>query len=203
VYAVEPVLSNNLHAARSIAINIESQGVQCFYKTLYYNLFEKNKLELVLELSAVSYVKNIQFEQVNQGGSLLKKYENIIPNTASIYKQSVTNVPFGTSYWRAKIKLKSGAVVYTETISVTTSGKKYIIFYPNPVSTQSSLKYILQQDLPTDSKLQLFDVMGRLIKNYKEMPINIDLHTFAPGVFIYKLFSSDNRLLETGKLVVL
>ena len=203
VYAVEPVLNNNLPAARSIAINIESQGVQCFYKTFYYNLFAKNKLQLVLELSAVNYVKNIQFEQLNKDGKLLKAYENIIPNTANIYKQFVTNVPFGTSYWRAKIKLKSGAVVYTEIISVTTSGKKYIVFYPNPVSRYGFLNYTLQQNLPSDSKLQLFDVMGRLIKSYEEMPDNIDLRTLAPGLLIYKLFTSDNQLLETGKLIVL
>jgi hypothetical protein len=59
VYAVEPVLNNNLPAARSIAINIGSQGVQCFYKTFYHNLLSKNELELVLELSAVNYVKSI------------------------------------------------------------------------------------------------------------------------------------------------
>jgi hypothetical protein len=202
VYAVEPVLNNNLSAMRSIAINIESQGVKCFYKTFYYNLLNKNELELVLELSAVDYVDSLWFEQVAKDGKLLKTYEAIKPNTASIYKQSITQAPLGASYWRVKIKLKSSAVLYTEIISVVTSGKRYIIFYPNPVSTTGLLNYTLQQDLTTGSKLQLFDITGRLLKNYKEMPDNINLHDIAPGVLIYKLFTSDHQLLETGKLVV-
>jgi hypothetical protein len=50
--------------------------------------------------------------------------------------------------------------------------------------------------------LQLFDITGRLLKNYEEMPGNINLRGITPGVLIYKLFTSDNQLLETGKLVV-
>ncbi|WP_170971188.1 S8 family peptidase [Ilyomonas limi] len=202
VYAVEPVLSNKLPAARSIALNVAAQGVQCFYKTFYYNLLGGNNLELVLELGAPDYIDSVFFEQVTANGEPLQTYSGTKVNSSSIYKRLISSTPTGTSYWKASIKLKNGAVLYTEIISVLTSGKKYIFFYPNPVLRYGSLKYMLQQDLPSDSKLQLFDITGRLLKNYEEMPNNIDLQTFAPGVFIYKLFSSDNHLLETGKLVV-
>jgi len=99
--------------------------------------------------------------------------------------------------------LKNGAVLYTEIISVITSGKKYIFFYPNPVSRNNLLNYSLLQDLPPGSRLQLFDITGRLLKDYAEMPNSINLKALAPSVIVYKLFSSDNKLLETGKLVVL
>ncbi|HEX4876637.1 MAG TPA: S8 family serine peptidase, partial [Chitinophagaceae bacterium] len=56
VFAVEPVLSNGLPAARSVAFNINFQGTKCFYRTLYHTLLDGNLLDLVLELSAPSYV---------------------------------------------------------------------------------------------------------------------------------------------------
>jgi len=202
VYAVEPVLNNGLPAARSVALNIALQGVKCFYNTFYYSLLDKNTFELVLELGAAGYVDSVFFENVTAAGQLLQTYGGAKVNSSSIYKQPVSDAPAGTSYWRAKIKLKSGAVVYTELISVLTTGKKYILFYPNPVSRNGLLNFALQQDLPTDSKLQLFDITGRLLRNYAEIPNSIDLRAFAPGMLIYKLFSSDNQLLEVGKLIV-
>jgi hypothetical protein len=202
VYAVEPLLSNSIPAARSIAIDITQQGVKCFYKTIYFNLLRENTLELVLELDAVSYVDSVFFEMVTAGGQLLQAYGGTKTNTGNIYKQTIEDAPAGSSYWRARIKLKSGAVVYTEIITALTSGRKYILFYPNPVSGNRLLKYILQQDLPPGTRLQLFDVTGRSLKDYMQMPGTIDLRTFAPGVYFYKLFSADQKVLETGKLVV-
>jgi hypothetical protein len=164
------VLSNKHPAARSIAIEITVQGVKCFYKTFYYNLFAHNALELVLELGATSYVDSVFFEQVTAGGQLLQTYGGMKVNNNNTYNQLVGDAPAGNSYWKAKIKLKSGAVLYTEIITVLTSGKKYILFYPNPASGNSLLHYTLQQDLPPGTKLLLFDIMGHLLKDYKEMP---------------------------------
>ncbi len=203
VYAVEPVLNNNLPAARSVAIDIRASGVNCFYKTLYYNLPGPGKLELVLELSTTGYVDSIIFERVTANGQLLQTVgKTVVNNNSTIYSQLTDDVPPGTSYWRAAIKLKNGSIVYTDIISMITSGKKYILFYPNPVDRNSTLAYLLQQNLPTDSKLQLFDISGRFLRSYSEIPNSVNLKTFSAGVIIYKLYSRDNRLLETGKLII-
>jgi hypothetical protein len=202
VYAVEPVLSNNLPASRSVAFDITLQGTKCFYKTIYYNLQSTNKLELILELSSPNHTDSVFFEQVTVNGQQLQAYGGLKVNGNTLYNQLINEVPAGTSYWRARIKLKNGSIVFTEIISVLTTGKKYILFYPNPVDRNSSLMFLLQQNLPTDSKLQLFDITGRLIKSYSEIPNTIQMQNFAPGVLIYKLSKNDNQLLEIGKLVI-
>jgi Subtilase family len=204
LYAVEPVLNNGLPAARSIALDITQQGVKCFYKTFYYTLQDQNKLDLILELSAASYVDSIFFEQVTASGDIVQTNGRAKAiNTIQLYNHLVNDVPPGTSYWRVKIKLKSGAIVYTEIISVLTTGKRYILFYPNPSGRNNPLTYILQQGVPADSHLQLFDITGRLLKSFNEMPGGtIEISTIAPGIIIYKLVANDNKLLETGKLVV-
>lgn len=70
VFAVQPVLTNGIEPARSVAINIDAQGVNCFYKSFYYNLIDRNELELILDLSFPQAVDSIYFEEVTENGSL-------------------------------------------------------------------------------------------------------------------------------------
>src|SRR6185503_12382485 len=83
IYAVEPLLSNNVPAARSGAVNIELQGVQCFYKTLNYALLDNNIVNLTLELSVAGYVDSIYFERVSPVGQWQQTYGSakVIGNT--------------------------------------------------------------------------------------------------------------------------
>jgi Subtilase family len=203
VYAVEPVLSNNIPAARSVAFDIEMQGVQCFYRTFYYNQLDLNNINLVLELSAPTFLDSIYFEGVTAQGILLQTYggTNVLPGTAQ-YLQLVTNLSRGNNYFRARIKLKNGVIIYTGIISLLSSGKEMIVFYPNPARRSGSLNYVLMQGIPADNRIQFFDVTGRMIKNFASMPTIIDISNFPTGIVIYKLFGSDNKQVQTGKLVI-
>jgi hypothetical protein len=203
VYAVEPVLTNGIAAARSMAVDITTQGVKCFYKTFYHVLLDQNSLDLILELSNVFYVDSVSFDQVNITGQLLRTLgSKQVTGSILVYHQLVTDVPAGTGYWRARIKLKNGTVLYTEIISVLTSGKHYILFYPNPANRNSSLVWILQQGIPSDSRLQLYDITGRMLRNFSEIPNSINVSSLPFGIVIYKLYSGTNQLLETGKLMI-
>ncbi|HUR65423.1 MAG TPA: S8 family serine peptidase [Chitinophagaceae bacterium] len=204
VYAVEPVLTNGLPAARSIALDISFQGVKCFYKTFYYTLFDQNKLDLILELSAPGYVDSLFFEQVSSNGQLIKNHGSIkVNSSSSLYDQFINEVPGGTSYWRVRIKLKSGAVVYSEIVSVLTSGTRYILFYPNPSRRTNSMVYNLKQGVPPDSRLQFFDISGRMLRDFTELPGIIKANSLPAGMLIYKLLTREGQLLETGKLLLL
>src|SRR6185503_17078332 len=98
VYAVETVLSNNIPAARSIAFDVSLQGVKCFYKTIYYNLPDQNRIDLIVELSAPGYADSLFFERVTAGGQWLQTYGGTKVNSSStIYNQLVNKVAAGTS----------------------------------------------------------------------------------------------------------
>ena len=119
VYAIEPVLANAIPAARSVAININLQGVECFYRVLNYTLQDGNRLNLSLELSIASYVDSIYFENVSQSGQLIKTWGAAkASNNQLLYTHLVPDpLPRGTIYIRARIKLKSGAIFYTDIYS--------------------------------------------------------------------------------------
>ncbi|MBL7748152.1 MAG: T9SS type A sorting domain-containing protein, partial [Chitinophagaceae bacterium] len=204
VYAVEPVLGNGLPAARSVALDIRQQGVQCFYKTLFYTLLNGNELELLLELSIPSYADSVFFERVTAGGQLLQTWGGaVVQNPQRTYQRSVKDLPSGVVYFRARIKLKSGVSVFTEIVSVLTSGPKMILFYPNPAQRTGELFFVLQQGIPAGSRLQLFDMSGRLVRNYLSIPGRIDVSVLPKGLLIYKLVTVEGEVLETGKVVIL
>lgn len=203
VYAVEPLLTNGVAAARSAAIDLQLQGVQCFYKTLNYTLLDNNRLNLLLELSVAGYADSVFFERVTLSGQLLHTFGGTrVNNTDLIYDQIVDNLLPGITYLRGRIKLKNGSVVYTSIIQVLTSGKKVIWFYPNPVSRNTVLKHVLRQGISTSTRLQFFDATGRLLKTYSSLPDDIDVSKFPGGVIFYKLINTENSSIETGKLVV-
>lgn len=204
VYAVEPILSNGLSAARSVALNIELQGVNCFYKTLNYNLLDGNKLNLILELSVAGYVDSIFFEKLSANGQFQKTYGVAKAFGANLfYTQFVDELENGITYFRAKLLLKSGAIVYTDIISLLSSGMQNIVFYPNPVSKTGTLQYVLKQGLSPNKRLQIFDRTGRLFKDYAILPTSINVADFSTGLVFYKLYNEDNTLLEQGKILVM
>ncbi len=150
------------------------------------------------------YVDSIFFEKLTAFGQFEKGYGSVkaIGNNL-IYSQLVNELENGITYFRAKLLLKSGAIVYTDIISVLTSGKQKISFYPNPVSKVTPLSYALQQGVSPNSRLQLFDITGRLLKTYSTLPATINLSNFAAGMILYKLYEEEGKLLEEGKIVVM
>ncbi len=203
VYAIEPILSNGYMAARGVAIDINEQGVACFYKAFNYNLLDNNDVELSLALSITEYVDSIFFEEVNEGAGSIQTYGSAkVFNGSLVYVQLASIVNSGITYFRAKLKLKSGAIIYTNIISVLTSGKKRILFYPNPTNVSSGINYVLQQGTFTNNAIQFFDANGRYLKGYKTIPDKINTSLFPTGVIVYKLMNDKSEVLETGKLVL-
>ena len=202
VFAVEPILSTGIPAARSLAFEVGLQGVQCFYRTFYYSMQDGNVLDLVLELSAPAYTDSIYYEWIGAGGQLLRVVAAAKTGSSFEYHYQVKDIPQGTSYWRARIRLRSGAMVYTEIISVLSSGQKKILFYPNPASREAPMNWVLQQGTPASSRLQLFDMGGHKLADYPELPPSLNLRGLAKGYYVYKLLGSNGSLMETGKILL-
>lgn len=200
IWAIEPVLNNNLPAPRSSALDINEQGVYCFYKTLNYELLDANKLKLLLELSVQDHADSIFFEKVSGTGQILIPYPGIKANSSLSYQHLVTGLNSGTSYFRARIRLKNGTSIYTDIISVSTSGQKKILFYPNPANRKMPLNYILEQGF-TDGRLQFFDMSGRLLLDLESLTDTIDLSAIPAGILFYRLMDN-GKVVESGKIMI-
>lgn len=203
VYAVEPILSNGLPAVRSLAFDINFQGVKCFYRALNYVLIDSNNINLLLELSTTSYVDSISFERITAQGGLLERYGQAkIQQSFLTYSYIVSNLPRGINYFRARIKLANGAVVYTETVMVLSTGDNNILVYPNPVKSGGSLNFALKNQSQY-FQLQLIDVNGRMIKQWEiAFSGNVRLPSVPSGIYFYRLTNTKGKINSSGKLVV-
>jgi hypothetical protein len=203
VFAVEPILNNGIPASRSIAIDIRQQGVKCFYKTFYHVLENENRLRLNLELSAPDYADSIYFEQVSSNGSLMRKVgSSLVIVNQNLYQQLVDSIPPGTSYWRAKILLRSGSIIYTDIIEVLSTGTQFLTVYPNPARREQGVQFIVKQGYASGARLDLYDATGRLLRSYPELPTIIDVSGFSRGPVFYKLIAN-GKILETGRFLIL
>ncbi len=203
VYAVQPVLSNHLPAARSIAMNIELQGVQCFFRALNYVLEDENRLRFKLELSTTSGVDSIRFERVSPNGQLLHSLGVLKANPGQLdYTHLMDERISGTIYIRARIQLRNGVYINTDIIEVLSSGSKNILFYPNPVRKSSKLLYVVKQGISPDCRLQVFDLFGRMIKQYVSLPTSIDMTGILPGTYILQVSDRAGKIIETTKQIV-
>ncbi len=203
VFAVQPLLSNGIAAARSIAIDLNFEGVNCFYKTFNAFLIDDNKVNLELNLSITKYVDSIYFEKVSALGVVEKVLNGIKVNQTSFqYEAFDAPETNGILYYRGKIKLKSGIYIYTDIESLITSGKQFIVFYPNPATTNSPINLVIKDGRIADAKLVLLSSDGKILQYYDVLPSTINTILFPKGIVYFKLLDANNILLQSGQIVI-
>jgi Subtilase family len=203
VYAVEPILSNLVPASRSVGFNIEEQGVNCFYKTFNYEVLDNSVVKLIVELSITSNVDSVFFEQVSTNGQLLKTYGPVkIINGTYIYSNLINDVETGVHFFRARIKLKNGKSVYTDVLSILTTGEKFLYLYPNPIKSGAKINFLLKGQVEKYN-LQLYTASGVFIKNWEiQFAGTIKLPILQTGYYYYRLTDEENRKIESGKILI-
>lgn len=203
VFAIEPIASNGIPAARSTAIDVRTQGVNCFYKSFYYTLLESNRLLIHLELSDWQQVDTVFFEEVNKNGTYVQTFGSLgIQKNNFIYLWQQNNLNSGTTYFRARIRLKNKTDVFTSISYVITSGSENIIVYPNPANRNSELYIKIMQGVPIESSLQILDAYGTIQKTVEANNNSIMLQGLMHGIYFFRLVHPNGKLLQTGKLII-
>ena len=74
------------------------------------------------------------------------------------------------------------------------------ILYPNPASKEAIVKNIPQEA----SELEIRDFTGKTIKRFQidSETVNLSLDNLPDGIYFYSLYSSENILLYSNKLVI-
>ena len=117
----------------------------------------------------------------------------LIENRAFIYfdynAPVITNTAFNTVWKEAPL---SAARIYEENTS--------ILVYPNP----GEGKYSLISNRYSVTCVKVYNILGeevyRLLNTDYQLPVIIDISNSPAGIYIYKIFSSEN-LIGAGKLV--
>ncbi len=201
-YAVQPVLSNGLPAVRSPATDTRKQGINCFY-TAFQALNNAGKIDLLLELSTTKTVDSVVFEKLGSGNTVIRiqSRQQVIAGQLSYAAIDADPAP-GPNTYRVRIIYKNSRSSYTETVTVLTTGSRYMLIYPNPVQSGGALSYQLK-DISADWQLQLMDTQGRIVLS-QALTIAGTLKTYGmqAGLYFYRLTDKKTSISETGKIII-
>jgi Subtilase family/Secretion system C-terminal sorting domain len=202
IFTVQPILLNGLWATKSAAVDIRSQAVNCYYKTLLADI-DGNNVNIILELSTTINIESVQFEKLNESGVVIEKIEKqMVITNQFIYDTKDRNPTAGRNYYRAKIFLKNGASFYSEIASVISNGDKFIFIYPNPTRHNQPINYQVKEVI---GKLYfvIYDMQGRLLLTQSIGTLGkIETKNLAAGVFIFKIINDSGTVLDTGKFII-
>ena len=202
IFAVQPILQNGLYATRSAAIDVRKQGVLCYYKTLLA-IDIAGKVNLLLSLSLPSATDSIVFEKLNANGTLIRKVATIRTNTLQNELSAFDNNPVaGANYYRAVIYLKTGKIIFTETVMTFSNANENVFVYPNPVKEGQAFNFLVN-NFVTGNTLQLLDAKGSIIKNVIiGQAGKIATTGLKQGLYFYRITKPDGTTFASGKIII-
>lgn len=116
---------------------------------------------------------------------------DIIPNTASIYFD--TNPAIVTNTFQTE---------FVAALANTTFDNENFVIYPNPAS--SLIQISLQGKLDNIQNIVIYDMLGKSIKNIKNITsneINVDVTNLSKGIYLVEI-TTESNLKTTKKLVI-
>ena len=197
-FAVAPVFHDHTTGTKSYAFDYTLQGAGCFINSFYVNLNDNNAV-LNLSLGTLYNIASIEFEKLKNNSA-----ETISRPTIDGLNYSFTypSLQTGIHYFRAKITLKNGAVIYSnvETITFVEPGKYLLL--PVPVNKNSPIH--LYTSIPDGEIITIMDVMGRTIirKEIRFTHEFIETSVMLAGQYFYRITKNGKRV-TSGKLLVL
>jgi hypothetical protein len=196
--AVSPVLADQTTCTKSYAFDYRLQGSGCFINTFYVNL-QNNTAQLILDLGTINNIEKISFEKLNKGD-----FETIFtsPVNGLEYSFDFTSLKTGVSFFRAKIILKNGSIIYSTIESVTYVEPGKYLLLPVPVKKNSSIN--LYTAIPDGEIISLIDAMGRIVLK-KEIRFThelIETSVMQRGQYFYQI-TKKGKKVSSGKLIIL
>lgn len=201
IYAVQPILMGDMKAARSEAVNILNQSVNCFYRRLLAAVVG-DSIELDLDMSFWEGVTNIEFHKLSANGVWMKTITNKIPSRGQPNYRAYDHQPSnGNNYYRVKITIGE-TYIYTETVVAFHNGKKIVLIYPNPLRSGEKITFSTKDRMGAGT-ITITDILGRSIDNFT---MNISGETvnalWPPGIYICIIRNTKGEIVETEKIII-
>jgi hypothetical protein len=196
-YSAAPIVKNKM-GLRSYAIDYSKQGVGCYLRTFFASL-ENNRALLDASLGSIYDVASISFNKITPLGiKLVQSFNQPTAISLSAVDQSLTS---GLNTYQLIIKLKNGGLVTSPLETVYYFPDKPVIIYPNPAQQSEPIKLIV--NLPFTYSIQIYDMMGKLVrkKTLEAFTSSLEPFTLSKGLYIIKVSTAAGKLF-TQKLVV-
>ncbi|GAA3977656.1 S8 family peptidase [Mucilaginibacter dorajii] len=196
-YFAVSAAGNGFEGLKSYTIDVTTQGVGCYVKTLLATV-TGNKVLLDLSLGSTVNLKSITWEKMT-GPAAFTSIGDSPVITNQLGYQFTDAAPKQVQYYRAKLITADNQVIYTDAVKAVVLQNKQFAVYPNPVDKQFT---ILSGDI-NNYDLKLYDASGKLsltqtLNNLQ----NIVAVNLNPGIYVYAI-SLSGHVVYSGKLIKL
>jgi hypothetical protein len=196
-YFAVSAAGNGFEGLKSYTIDVTTQGVGCYVKTLLATV-TGNKVLLDLSLGSTVNLKSITWEKMT-GPAAFTSIGDSPVITNQLGYQFTDAAPKQVQYYRAKLITADNQVIYTDTVKAVVLQNKQFAVYPNPVDKQFT---ILSGDI-NNYDLKLYDASGKLsltqTLNNLQNTVAVNLN---PGIYVYAI-SLSGHVVYSGKLIKL
>lgn len=196
--AVAPILPDSSRGTKSFAFDYTLQGAGCYINSFYVNL-DNNQAHLVLDLGTLNNVQSVSFEKLDA-----QNYETLSTTAIPEFENNfdVTSLKTGITFFRAKVLLNNGVILYSSIESVTYVEPGKYLLLPVPVRKNSAIN--LYTTIPDGEMITIADATGRVVLK-KEIQFTheyIQTFGFQAGLYFYRITKKGNKV-SSGKLIVL
>ncbi|MEP7081160.1 MAG: T9SS type A sorting domain-containing protein, partial [Ginsengibacter sp.] len=196
--AVAPIIAKDT-GTRSYAFRYDLQASGCYINS-FFAVSDGSNVMLTLSIGTTYLIDSTSFE-IQEGGHFKTIYTTGYLNQFS-YQYNFPFLKEGVNYFRARIKLSNGTIIYSTVQSVIYIRPGNYILAPNPLRKNQTLN--IYSGGSGDATFYLYDAEGRLIfvKQISAVYEFIDLHHFHSGLYFF-VIKKANVKKATGKLVII
>ncbi|MCQ6961450.1 S8 family peptidase [Mucilaginibacter sp. JC4] len=195
-YAVS-AQGNGFEGVKSYTIDVTTQGVGCYVRTLLADVKDNKAIALSLQIGSVLNLKTITWEKLTGTDQYVALGTTNITASALDYQFTDTSPKKGINYYRVKLTTTDGTSIYSDLASAVLLQSNQFTLFPNPVGAQLT---ILSGE-SNDYEFKLYDAMGKLSfsKTFNGFENTIPL-SLMPGTYI-SVITLKGKILYTGKIL--
>lgn len=197
--AVAPILADGTAGEKSYGFDYSAQNAGCFVSSFYADT-KDSAATLSLLLGTLYKVDSVYIQKSSPTG-----FEDIsataIGNSLS-YRYSYQPLSKGVTFFRARIVLSDGKIIYSDKIPVYYNKYGQYLVFPVPVKRNQDIE--VYTPIPQEEVLTLADVSGRIVlkKQIQFVHEYISTTKLSPGMYFYKITKKDGDV-SVGKILVL
>ncbi len=198
VVRVEPIFFNGGFGVTGIAIDIQNQGVNCFFRN-FFAIFENDEfVNCTLNLSTDIGVSSVVFEKQTDLGIQTIVELNAPFNGLGIEIRDRDLVE-GNNTYSAVIFLEDGSQIRTDSTTIFLPGRDTLVLFPNPIPVGEDLNILSAGEA---LEYEIVSLTGQLVESGPIFSINDAIPIRLPtGIYVFRVLEN-NTVLRSQKIIV-
>ncbi|TWV99740.1 S8 family peptidase [Chitinophaga pinensis] len=187
---IRPVHKDGWTGLQSSTYNYDQQGVSCFFRQVLADVMEDNSIDISVVLSSLLRIKKVSWERLQGNDFIMLSSQDIATEDTYIFK----DIPgrSGIFYYRVKLELTDGRVIYSDIQSVQLLINQDFHLFPVPAGQALTL---ISKRLG-DFRIRITDMNGRTLfaAPLTSVRQTYSLKGIAPGVYLCVIYEGAQKI---------